>query len=280
MATGNWIVDTLQSSLDTWNSKLSEIWQLLTQSPDTFKDGTIWRVILDIHGALQAIGYGLLVLFFVIGVMKTCGSFVELKKPEHAFKLFIRFILAKAAVGYGLELMLALFSIVQGVISTIMQRSGMAAAGGIVLPQEIVEQIESVGFMASIPLWIVSLLGGLVILVLSFVIILTVYGRFFKLYIYTAIAPIPLSAFAGEPTQSVGKQFLRSYAGVCMEGAVIALSCIIFSIFVTSPSVMAGDGASAVTVVWCYIGELVFNLLILVGAVRMADRMVKEMMGL
>ena len=67
-----------------------------------------------IHGALQAIGYGLLVLFFAAGVVKTCGSFVEVKKPEHALKLFIRFVLAKAAVDFGMDLMLAVFDIVRG----------------------------------------------------------------------------------------------------------------------------------------------------------------------
>ena len=77
-----------------------------------------------IHSALQAIGYGLLVLFFAVGVMKTCGSFVEVKKPEHALKLFIRFALAKGAVTYGLELMLAVFSLVQGMVSTIITQSG------------------------------------------------------------------------------------------------------------------------------------------------------------
>ena len=116
----NWVVQNLENALETWNEKLAEIWMLVTQSPENFKGGAIWTVITDIHGALQAIGYALLVLFFVIGVMKTCGSFAEIKKPEHALKLFIRFILAKAVITYGLELMMAFLSIIQGVISTIM----------------------------------------------------------------------------------------------------------------------------------------------------------------
>lgn len=78
LASGNWIVDNLNVALETWNDKLSEIWQLLTQSPETFKGGAIWNVVVNIHGALQAIGYASLVLFFVIGVVKTCGSFAEI----------------------------------------------------------------------------------------------------------------------------------------------------------------------------------------------------------
>ena len=117
----NWVVQNLQNALDTWNSKLAEIWQILTQSPENFKGGGIWQVIVQIHGALQAIGYALLVLFFVVGVVKTCGSFTEVKRPEHALKIFIRFAIAKGVVTYGLELMMALFNIIQGVTSTIMQ---------------------------------------------------------------------------------------------------------------------------------------------------------------
>ena len=97
--------------------------------------------------------------------------------------------------------------------------------------------------------------------------------------LYTAIAPVPLSSFAGEPTSNVGKNFLRSYAGVCLEGAIIALACIFFSVMATSPPAV-DPNVSAVTAVWSYVGELIFNLLVLVGAVRMSDRIVKEILGL
>lgn len=275
----NWVVQNLQNALDTWNSKLAEIWQILTQSPETFKGGGIWQVIVQIHGALQAIGYALLVLFFVVGVVKTCGSFTEVKRPEHALKIFIRFAIAKGVVTYGLELMMALFNIIQGVISTIMQTAGFGSTEDTVLPNEIIEAVEDCGFFESIPLWAVTLIGGLFITVLSFIMIMSVYGRFFRLYLYTAIAPIPLSSFAGEPSQNIGRSFLKSYAAVCLEGAIVVLACIIFSLFASSPPVVDSD-AAAVTMVWSYIGELIFNMLVLVGAVKMSDRVVREMMGL
>lgn len=275
----NWVVQNLQNALDTWNSKLAEIWQILTQSPETFKGGGIWQVIVQIHGALQAIDYALLVLFFVVGVVKTCGSFTEVKRPEHALKIFIRFAIAKGVVTYGLELMMALFNIIQGVTSTIMQTAGFGSTGDTVLPDEIIEAVEDCGFFESIPLWAVTLIGGLFITVLSFIMIMSVYGRFFRLYLYTAIAPIPLSSFAGEPSQNIGRRFLKSYAAVCLEGAIVVLACIIFSLFAASPPVVDPD-AAAVTMVWSYIGELIFNMLVLVGAVKMSDRVVREMMGL
>ena len=275
----NWIVQNLENSLTTWNDKLSEIWLLVTQSPTEFKGGAIWDIIVNIHGALQAIGLALLVLFFVSGVVKTCGSFAEIKRPEQVLKLFIRFGIAQAIVTYGLELMMAVFKIVQGVISTIMNNSGLGNLDMVsTLPSEIITAIEECGFLESVPLWAVTIIGGLFITVLSFVMIMSVYGRFFKIYMYTAIAPIPLSTAAGEPTQNIAKSFAKSYCVVCIEGAVIILACVIFSVFASSPPEVE-IGVSAVTQVWKYLGELIFNMLVLVGTVKMSDHVVREMFG-
>lgn len=279
MKTLDGIIDNLTNALETWNEKLAEIWLILTQSPQEFKGGQIWQVIEKINGALMAIGLALLVLFFVVGVVKTCTNFSEVKRPEQAIKLFLRFAIARGLVVYGMELMTSIFEIIQGITSTIMTTVGIGTATNTVLPQEIIDAVEDCGFLESIPLWAVSLLGSIFITILAFVMILTVYGRFFKLYMYTAISPVPLSCSAGETTQSVSVTFLKSYAGVCLEGAVIILSCIIFSAFAASPPVVDVD-ASAVSMVWSYITEIIFNMLILVGTVKMSDHVVKDMMGL
>ena len=275
----NWIVQNLENALGTWNDKLTEIFTILTQSPDTFKGGSIWKVILNIHCAVQAVGLALLVLFFVFGVMRTCGSLAETKRPEVVLKLFLRFAVAKGVVTYGLEMMTAIFDITQGVVSTIWNTANLPQLQETVLPEEIVTAVEGCSFFESIPLWAVTLIGCLLITVLSFIMIMTVYGRFLKLYLYTAIAPVPLASFAGEPTQSIGISFIKSYAAVCLEGAVIVLGCVIFSVFAATPPTVNPD-AAAVSMVWSYVGEVAFNMLVLVGTVKMADRVVREMMGL
>nr|WP_325217012.1 hypothetical protein [uncultured Oscillibacter sp.] len=280
MGSGNWIVDNLNSALATWNDKLTEIWTLVSTTPENFKGGAVWTVITGINGALQAIGCALLVLFFVMGIVKTMGSFTELKKPEMVFKCFIRFVLAQAAVTHGMELMSALFQVAQGMISTIMTSSGLSALTATTLPAEMVTIIEDVGFLESIPLWAITLLGSLFIWVLSLVMILTVYSRFFKLYMATAIAPIPMASFAGQPSSSIGVAFLKSYAAICLEGCVIVLACVIFSAFASTPPAIADDTLAAATIVWNYVGEILFNMLVLVGAIKMSDRLIRELMGL
>ena len=276
----NWVVRNLENALATWNEKLAELWQLVTQTPETFKGGQIWGVIVNIHSALVGVGYGLLVLFFAMGVFSTAASFRELQRPEFALRHFIRFLFAKVAVGRGMEIMTAIFAICGGVASTVMGSMGTAVTQTATLPAEIVSAIENVGFMESIPLWMVSFLGSLFITVMSFILILTVYGRFFRLYLYTALSPLPFASFAGENTSAMGKAFVKSYVGVCLEGAVIVLACLIYSAFLSSDAPSVDTTLPAVTMAWQYLGQLGFNMLVLTGLVKGADRLVREMFSL
>ena len=219
---------------------MSEIWTLLTQTPQSFKGGDIWTVISGIHTAMVGIGYGLLVLFFAMGVFQSAASFRDFQRPEFALRHFIRFILAKVAVGSCMEIMTAIFSVCGGVVAAVMGSVGGSVSTVATLPSEIVTAIEGLGLLASIPLWLVSLLGSLFITVMSFILLLT----------------------------------------VCMEGAVIVLACLIYSAFLSSSTPAADASLPAVTMAWQYIGQLIFNMLILTGLVKGADRVVKEMLGL
>lgn len=276
----NWIINSLETAIGTWNEKLAELWSLITQTPQEFRGGQIWSVISGIHSALVGIGYGLLVLFFAMGVFHSAASLRDLQRPEFALRHFLRFAAAKVAVGYGMELMTAIFNICGSVISAAMGGMSSAVTQAASLPQEIVTAVEEVTFLQSIPLWLVSLLGTLFITVMSFVLILTVYGRFFKLFLYAAVSPLPLAAFAGEPTAEIGKSFVKSYAGVCMEGAVIVIACLVYSAFASGSGAAVDAELPAVTMVWQYIGQLLFNMLILTGLVKGSDRVVREMFGL
>lgn len=276
----NWIVGNLQSAFHTWNDKLAEIWALITTTPQEFRGGGIWTAIVNINDGLQAVGYGLLVLFFAMGIFQSAASFRDFQRPEFALRHFIRFILAKTAIGYGMELMLAIFNICGGIVQSIMGGMGGMASAAVSVPQEMVDTIESIGFLESIPLWLVTVLGSLFITILSFILIMTVYGRFFRLYMFTALAPLPLSSFAGEGTSFIGKTFIKSYTGVCLEGAVIVLACLIYTAFISGSAPVLDTSLSAVTMSWQYVGETIFNMIVLVGLVKGAERIVKEMFGL
>lgn len=215
-----------------------------------------------------------------MSVFRSAASFRDLQRPEFALRHFIRFIIAKVAVGSAMEIMTAVFSVCGGAVQSIMGSIGGMSAASVTLPQEITDAIEEVGFFQSVPLWMVTFLGSLFITVLSFILIMTVYGRFFRLYMFTALAPLPLASFAGEDTSFMGKAFLRSYLGVCMEGAIVVLACLIFSAFAASGAPIADTSLPVVTMSWQYVAQTIFNMLILVALIKGAERIAKEMFGL
>ncbi len=275
----NWIVANLENAFSTWNDKMAEIWSLVTTSPENFKGGAIWTVVQGINGGLQAIGLGLLILFFAMSIFKSTASFRDFQRPEYALKHFIRFVAAKVAITYAMDLMVAIYTVCGGVVEHIAGGMGGIGAAAVTLPSAIEAAVEDAGFWASIPLWLVTILGSLFITVMSFIMIMSVYGRFFRLYMYTALAPVPIATFGGEATAEIGKHFVKSYAGVCLEGAVIVLACIIFSAFSSTSTPALDTGLTTVTMIWKYIGEVIFNMLVLVGLIKGSDRIIKEMLG-
>ncbi len=278
MGTAAWY--ELMQGLQYLGDMLDKMWAILTTSPENFKGGTIWSIVTTINGVLGAIGTALLVLFFTVGVIKTCGSFAELKKPETAVKAFIRFAIAKALIDNGLKLMVNFVTIVQSVIKKITASSSIGTALEFSIPSTVQSKFESIGILdGAIPVWAVCFIAHIAFIVIAIVLLLTVYGRFFRIYMYTAIAPIPLSTMAGQPTEGIAKSFLKSYAGVCMQGVVIVLACVIFTAYAGSmPQI--DPSKDAIAMVWTYVSEVLFNLLVLLGLVKGSDRIIHDMMGL
>lgn len=274
------LLDLLQGRLSLWGEKLDEVWQLITTPPQAFKGGEVWGVIVSINTAMQGVAYGLLILFFAAGVLQQTTSFQELRRPETVLKLFLRFAIAKGLVTYCMELLLAVMELTQGILYRVISAGGGSLGMEyLTVPDEIAVAIDSVNFLQAFGVSFVVWVGGLVITVLAFILIMTVYGRFFKVYLFTTLAPIPLSTFSGEHLSQTGRQFLKNYAAACLEFAIIAISCIIVSKLIGAPSVInAGD--SPMAQVWGYLEEVLFNMLLLVGTIKMCDRLAQQIFGM
>ena len=278
MGTAAWY--ELMQGLEYLGDMLEKMWAILTTSPQTFKGGTIWSIISTINGVLGAIGTALLVLFFTVGVINTCGSFAELRKPETAVKVFIRFAIAKYLIDNCLTLLVDFVTIVQGIISKVTGASSIGTALEFTIPSEVQSTFEGIGILdGAIPIWAVCFIAHLAFIVVGLVLLLTVYGRFFRIYMYAAIAPIPLATMAGQPTENIAKSFLKSFAGVCLQGVVIVLACVIFTAYAASMPQM-NTSYEPLKMVWIYVTEVVFNMLVLVGLVKGSDRIIHDMMGL
>lgn len=278
MGTAAWY--ELIEGLNYLGDMLEKMWSLLTTSPQSFKGGTIWGIITTINGVLGAIGTALLVLFFTVGVIKTCGSFAELRKPETAIKVFIRFAIAKALIDNSLSLLVDFVVIIQDVIKDITASNPIGTSLEFIIPSEMQSTFDGIGILdGAIPVWAVCFIAHLAFVVIAIVLLLTVYGRFFRIYMYAAIAPLPLATMAGQPTENIAKSFLKSFAGVCLQGVVIVLACIIFTAYAASMPEM-DTTLEPIVMVWKYVTEVIFNMLVLVGLVKGSDRIIHDMMGL
>ena len=271
----SFISSLLQGALDIWSDNLELMYELLTTSPESFRSGEIYSHIRTLAGSLQGVAYALFTLFFLAGIIRQFSSFSELMRKEAAVKILLRFALGKILIDLGAELMSAIISIGQGIISVAIKGGGVSASK-LLLPEEISAAVDKLGFLQSIPVFVIAILCAIVVWVLSMKMILTVYGRFFRIYLYLALAPVFLSSVSGYGTQRYALNFLRSFAMVAVEGIVMAVSMVVFSYFAVSVPDSAPDTTAFMLVVK-YMGAYIFNMLILNTFISSSDRIVREM---
>lgn len=272
----------LEHAVSMFNTYMKMTWGMLTTGLTEFMGGQIWNVMEAVSAGLTAGGLALLVVFTFMGVIRSTVSLTELRRPEAAVRVMVRFIFAKSLITYGAGFMLYIFNIIQAAVSEIRRYAGGFQAASV--PDEIAKALEAPSAIfdpiISILMGVAGLLSWMVIVVASIVILITVYGRFFRLYLYTAVSPLMLSTLGGEPTQSIGIGFLKNYAAVCLEGVVITIACIIYIAIAKDPNVTSYDGDwGALLMVLEYTLNFVLYAFILLFAVKGADRIAKEMMG-
>ena len=159
----NWIVENLNNAFSTWNGKLGELWGLVTTGPQTFKGGAVWGVMQTLHNGMVGIGYALVVLFFAISLCKKHNEFSRVKNvPKLQIHYFLRFVAAKGACGIWHGHYANVFSICNGIVTDMANSMGGISEAMVSLPAEMQTAIENVGFLASIPLWLVTILRQLV----------------------------------------------------------------------------------------------------------------------
>jgi hypothetical protein len=264
--------------LEFWDSIIGTVTGVLTASPDA-QFPAAWNIIQNINAAFQSLGYGLLALFFVMGLLKSAVTFEEFKRPETFIRHIVQLILAMSVISHGMEIVTGMFYYGSMLVSTVVSYGDLGSAT--VMPENIITAIDGMGFFGSIGMFIVAFIGVLVIAVVSIAILLQVYGRFFKIYIYAAISPIAFSGFAGSETTFMGKAFLKNFAAVCLEGAVVMIACAIWKAIAQDPKLALFTSAStdATTIVFQYLVSVVFSMILLMGTIKIASAIPKAALG-
>lgn len=276
LSLGEQAIEQLQDALAKWQQRYESIFDILTKSPSEFQGGGIWNTVTDIIQIIEATGVSLLILFFLYGLIKSTLDYRDLvRNPRLILMQFVRFFFAKFFVTNATDVLLKIISIVQGLMLKINMASPTMQ---LEIPSELRAALEGADWSAGLGAYTASLIGTAMIVVLGIILLIVVYGRFFKIFLLSAIAPIPLAALSSEATEAIGRNFLKSYIGECLRGVLMLVACLIFSAFTISNPEWTSTSPGGMT--WEYVSDVVLQMLLLVIIVKGSDRIVKEIFGL
>ena len=285
----DFLINILNGAIKVWNDCFAEIARILTTAPQDFRiafgstspAGTVWPFIVSANGYFQAIGAPLMVIFFFTGVVKTT-TFQEIKRPESAVRMIFRFIIGQFIVTQGFNVTCTVFGLMSKMTSDVLATSGVSLSASIdLLPTDLLSFgfLTTFNSLAWLLLIIIAGIAALVIIVLAYVILLSVYARFFKLYVYAAFSPIPLASFGGDQsTWSIGQNFIKSFLAVMLEGVVVMLSLCIFAIMINTSTPPSGSGWG-----FFFMGLLLpmlFKFFLLFGTLKVSSKLARELLGL
>lgn len=295
----NFVLPMLQWAIGIWNSAMSDIKVNLTTTPAAFHGGGPWEVAANINTAIQGIAYGMMLLFFLMSFLKYTNDFRELSFQQ-IFGWIVRFLLVKFMIDYCIAILTFFINIALGVNDIVFTVAGFNGLDTASVPADVIQAFTAasegnilqviIADFQQIGLGFFAAIGALIIFVAGAVMVIVVFLRFFKLFIYTALAPIPLAFFGSQETSQTGKQFLKSYFAVCLEVCVIAVACVIFSAMVSSgyggmfPSWTANVPVDDVNSnLWnigiSYIFEMALTCVMMAVVVFSANKFVREMLG-
>ncbi len=273
---GEQAIAQLEDALAIWRQRYESIFSILVQDPSEFQNGAIWNTVTGIIRIVEATGVSLLILFFLYGVIKSTLDYRDLvRNPRLVLMQFVRFFFAKFFVTNATDLMLSIILIVRNII---LQINPASPTMDLHLPDDLRTALVTADWGAGMGAFAASLAGTAIIWLLSIILVVVVYGRFFKIFLLSAIAPIPLAGYASEATSPIGRNFLKSYIGECLRGVLMLTACLIFSAFTMVTPGWAATSPGGMT--WDYIGNVTLQMLLLVIIVKGSDRIIKEIFGL
>ena len=278
-----WPINLINSALSLWGTAVYKIFGILQKNPSEFSESG-WNTVVALCDSLKYIATALLVLFFGVSVLKQITNIQEMRRPETVFRLIFKFVIAKTMIIYSTDILMAIAKIGVGIVKKItsfynMELNNYTMASFLADYNVLEGDVLCAKWYEDVPIGIIAIIGFVIIVILSIIALITVYGRLFKLFVWAALAPIPLSSIAGESTASVGWQYLKGFIAICFEGAVIAVAIVMF--VVLSPDIkfnmlwhgtVAHFGASVVIII--------FRMLLMLGIIKTSNSIVKEMTGL
>lgn len=281
--------------VEVWNYIVTLIYESFTFDLTTFQDGALEIISNDIYDLMVGVGLSLLVMFFLYGTLEQLTNLQEAKRPEFVFKILLRFTFAQMLVKYGKDIFKGIFDVVLGMIQLLNKNLILGQdSGKLIANEELLSHYQGVAFefdLLDLGGTFEILLSALVLFILlvvvfvcGFQLILMVYGRFFKIYIYLGLIPIALSASSSQKTEQIALTYVKTFISICLEGLIIMIAFIISAKMFNAISLPIGlkpldDWNTLMTTVQ-YAIQMAFQILMLTGIVKSVDNFVSSAFAL
>ena len=274
---GETILALLEVVFGFWNNQVNLVFELLGQSPQTFKGGGPWSVIERVEPLFVGIGSALVVLFFVIGF---CAESVDIREEvrfESILRMFIRVALAQWLVSYNVDIMKAVFTSIGNLVGLL----GTSDSVEITIDPAQADVIKDLGFGTSIVFLIIAVFLSLVVIICGFFLIYNVYFRFLKIMVIVPFGALASSTLAGNRgISNTFTQFMKYFISVSFEAVTMILSILLCNAFISAglPSFTGDYEEWAKTLI--YLGEMACAVALTVGSVKGAQNLTSRALGL
>ena len=310
----NWILATLQASIAFFDAWMSQLYDVLMLDPISYQNGTIWTTVSKIYDALMGPAVSILIIGFYIALIHDSGEFIKTRHAGSIVWTFILLCFTASLLQGGKYILLLIFWCFKEILQAVTGPNGtnFLDLSWVELPKQVKLATSGLGATKATLFFIVVLIFALVIMVCSFTIIMVVYGRLFNIYLHLAVAPLALACGAAGPFRSTFVSYLKSFVGVCLQGVVIVIVCMVFSAFANNfdfNTVQTSDQqivelkedmteeefqewweqwgmdnkeleAKKAEVLWTYLSQMLFLYLIMAGMIKGADNFIHQTLNL
>ena len=274
---GEHILNLIEMALAFWNDKVGMVFDLLKQSPTTFKGGGPWAIVEQVEPIFVGVGSSLVVLFLVIGF---CSESVDVREDmrfEVILRMLMRVGIAEWLVANNITIMKAFFLSAGNLVGLLTKND----ATKITISREQADIIKDLGFGPSLIMLILSIVIALVIIICGFMLLYTVYFRFLKLLVVVPIGAIAFSTVSGNRTVShTAVTYAKNFLSIVFEAVTIALAILMCNAFISAGLPSFTSEYADWTKVLIYLCELTFGTAMTVGMVKGAQNLTSKTLGL
>lgn len=293
---------------------MSQLYDVLMLDPISYQNGAIWATVSKIYDALMGPAVSILTIGFYVALIHDSGEFIKTRHFGSVVWTFILLCITASLLLGGKYILLLIFWCFKEILQAVTGPNGtnFLDLSWVELPKQVKLATSGLGATKATLFFIVVLIFALVIMVCSFTIIMVVYGRLFNIYLHLAVAPLALACGAAGPFRSTFVSYLKSFVGVCLQGVVIVIVCMVFSAFANNfdfNTVQTSDQqivelkedmteeefqawweqwgmdnkeleAKKAEVLWTYLSQMLFLYLIMAGMIKGADNFIHQKLNL